>query len=301
MNSRDKAYGVIRSIARRRKEERLSVIEELRRDEIFDALYRSINSIKWDIAMSSETSEKDALQNRLSTMETKMAEFIREKGYTEDIFSDTYSCELCHDTGVCEGKICVCVEQERKRIEIERSPLLKGVPDGYDKIDFSFYGEHADMYKKYASYVRTKFAEGELNYTVLSGKTGTAKTYLACVCARNMMEKGQSVSVINSLRLNKIFLEYHCAFLENKDEIWEEVLQPDVLVVDDLGVEQLLNNVTLNYLYALLIERIEKKTIFTTNLDVRELEIRYGQRIVSRLLDKRKGAVLPISGRDYRL
>ena len=82
--------------------------------------------------------------------------------------------------------------------------------------------------------------------------------------------------------------------------MWDELSQPDLLYIDDLGVEPILNNVTVTYLYALLVDRMDKKTIITTNLDVMKMEERYGERILSRLLDKRKGAMMTFEGEDLR-
>ena len=49
-----------------------------------------------------------------------------------------------------------------------------------------------------------------------------------------------------------------------------------------------------------LVDRMDKKTIITTNLDVLRMEDRYGERILSRLLDKRKGAMMTFEGEVLR-
>ena len=299
MNIRERAYATIKKRAFDRRQQRLETVERLRRDDYFDDLIRSANSLRWDRLLA-PASDREAAERLLAETEIKISEYLSQKGYTEGILRDTESCVLCHDTGVFEGKMCRCAEEVRQKLEERRSPMICGVPDSLEEIDLSFYGDRRGEYKKYIGYIKKKMVEGELSYAVIGGKTGTGKSYVGCAAAREYMKKGYDVLAISALDMNQKFLAYHCAFLENKQEIWDELVEPDLLYVDDLGVEPLLNNVTKIYLYALLVARIEKKTIITTNYDIVKLEERYGERIVSRLLEKRRSAVMTFEGEDLR-
>lgn len=299
MNTRERAYAILRKQVADRKEEKQAVVARLREDEYFDDLMRLANSLRWDCVL--EKGEKQlAAKASLAETTKKINDYITAKGYTEDIFSDTESCPLCHDTGVCQGRMCVCVENIREQLEVEQSPMLKSVPDSLDGVDRSVYGSNKTIYNKYISFLKKAVVDGEINFAVIGGKTGTGKTFLGCAATKECMKKGQSVLALSAIALNQKFLAYHCAFLENKQALWDELIEPDVLYIDDLGTEVVLNNVTVTYLYALLVERIDKKTIITTNLDVMGLEARYGERIISRLLDKRKGAMMVFEGEDLR-
>ena len=181
------------------------------------------------------------------------------------------------------------------------NPNLSSRPDRLKDIDFKFYKSGATTYAKYAKLINNNFVKGEINFCTLIGASGTGKTYLAETALKETLYLGATISELNAIKLNRVFLEYHCAFLENKGDIWDELVTPDVLLIDDLGVESLLNNVTVPYLYELLTERADKKTIITTNFDLRKLEEKYGQRIMSRLSDKRKSLVINIGGEDYRI
>ncbi len=299
MNIRERTYAVLRASVAEKKEKRTALVSKLREDECFDDLMRSANSLRWDCVLK-KGEEADAARRLLAETEENIRTYLLKFGYTESILSDTESCELCHDTGVYGGKMCVCAERIRERLELDENPMLKEVPDALDNVDLSFYGEQRTIYKKYLSFLKKNVVDGGLNFVVIGGKTGTAKTYLSCAAAKEYMKKGMSVRAMSALTLNQKFLAYHCAFLENKQELWEELTEPDLLYVDDLGVEPILNNVTVTYLYALLVDRMDKKTIITTNLDVFGMEDRYGQRILSRLLDKRKGAMMVFEGEDLR-
>lgn len=299
MNIRERAYAILRKQVAEKKEERRALVSKLREDEYFDDLLRSVNSLRWDCVLQ-KGEEKERAVALLAEKKQKIKEYLSEKGYTEEIFTDTESCILCHDTGVYNGRMCSCAEQIRLKLEEERSPLLCSVPDSLADVDTSFYGKNESVYKKYVSFMKKAVVDGEINFAVIGGKTGTGKTYLGCTAARERMKKGDDVLAVSAIALNQKFLAYHCAYLENKQPLWDELADPDVLYIDDLGTEVVLNNVTVTYLYALLVERMEKKTIITTNLDVLGLEERYGERIISRLLDKRKGAMMSFEGEDLR-
>ena len=299
MNIREKTYAVLRKRVADKKAERVRIVEGLREDERFDDMLRRANSLRWDCVLQKGEEQQNS-RRLLQETEQQIERYLSEKGYTKSILSDTESCDLCHDTGVYNGGMCSCAEKIRRELTLGRSPMLKEVPDDLAEVDLSFYGERAQTYKKYISFLKKAVVNGEINFAVIGGKTGTGKTYLGCTAAKECMKNGGDVLALSALNLNQKFLAYHCAFLEAKQELWAELAEPDLLYIDDLGVEPLLNNVTVPYLYGLLVERMDKKTIITTNLDVVKLEQRYGERIVSRLLDKRKGAIMTVEGEDLR-
>ena len=82
-----------------------------------------------------------------------------------------------------------------------------------------------------------------------------------------------------------------------------ETTEDKVLIIDDLGVEPILNNITLNYFYTILNERMiaNKSTIINSNLMPNEVLDRYGERIFSRIMNKKCGLVLEYKGEDRRI
>lgn len=285
----------------RAEKEYEDVLAELFREENFEEKYRKLDVLNFEIAKKEVFNVPcDDLKKEREELQKYVDAALKERGI-EGIGKPDYSCKECSDTGYVNGKKCKCLEIERIKAELNDNALLIPLPNKLKDIDFSFYKRSADKYAKYAKLLNNNFVKGELNFCTLMGPAGTGKTYLAEVAVKETLYAGASVSCLNAVKLNRVFLEYHCAFLENKAEIWNGLVEPDVLLVDDLGVESLLNNVTLNYLYELLTERADKKTVITTNLDIRGLEEKYGQRIMSRLSDKRKSLVINIGGEDYRI
>lgn len=104
------------------------------------------------------------------------------------------------------------------------------------------------------------------------------------------------------LQLVEHFLEDK-QFPEQKQSYFNALIDPDVLILDDLGTEPLLKNVTLEYLYIILNERsrLGRLTVITTNLNIEGILKRYKERIFSRLLNKHESLAVYIDGEDLRL
>ena len=83
---------------------------------------------------------------------------------------------------------------------------------------------------------------------------------------------------------------------------FEELIQTPILVIDDLGTEPMLRNITVEYLFTLLNERCAagRATLIATNLSPAELKERYGERVASRLLDRSRCVTVRMAGADLR-
>ena len=81
---------------------------------------------------------------------------------------------------------------------------------------------------------------------------------------------------------------------EKKKEIWRVV--KFVLFSASAGIIQL-------GLFTLLNERMAtgRHTVIATNLSPVQLKERYGERVASRLLDRSKGLLIQLEGKDLRL
>ena len=69
----------------------------------------------------------------------------------------------------------------------------------------------------------------------------------------------------------------------------EPLFEVPLLIIDDIGTEPMTRNVTIEYFFDLINERTNASlnTMIVTNLPFHEIKDRYGDRIHSRLMDKR--------------
>ena len=301
MTGREKAVNEIKRRKKEAEEKRIRIIDDLRKDGYFDKLYREINALKWDYIKTPQTQKRAETEEKISAKENEINKYIKEKGVPYDIFEMPVLCNKCNDGGTVNGKICECVEKIRKEIMLNENPMLRNYPTGFDKTDFSYYGKNEKEKRTCAEYIEKSLKSGKKIF-IFAGKTGTGKTYFAGTFIRALIESGKDARAISAIKLNKELLEYHCAPLERKKELWETITEADAILIDDLGAEQVLNNVTIPYILEMLTERTENKvTVITTNLSPVELEKRYGQRIVSRLLDKKLSVGIEFGGEDLRI
>ena len=134
----------------------------------------------------------------------------------------------------------------------------------------------------------------------ICGQAGVGKSYLCSCIANELMKKGIFVYYTTAFNMNKTFLEY-CK--NSAEDLLDVFLEPDVLIIDDLGVEPIINNITINYFYTILNERLiaNKSTIINSNLMPNEVLDRYGERIFSRIMNKKCGLIIEYKGQDRRI
>ncbi len=302
MTEKENAIKKIRLMRQETEKRHKETVEKMRNDPSFDKLYRKINSLKWDFIREKNADKRSAIEKEIENSEKEIRSLTASLGSDIDVFSVPYSCDKCSDTGIADGKICICAEKIRIADALKNNSVIAPCANGLKAIDFSYYGKD-EKNKKRDAFVIDKGLEKGYKIFLFAGKTGTGKTYFAGSIVRGMLENGKEITAASAIKLNKILLAYHLAPLDGKKEIYERLTETDVMLIDDLGAEQVLNNVTIPYLLELLTERADNKkvTIITTNLSPSELEKRYGQRIVSRLLDKKLSMAYLFGGDDLRL
>ena len=122
---------------------------------------------------------------------------------------------------------------------------------------------------------------------------------------RNLVKesKNKIIKYTTSFNFNQDMLKYHCARLEEKEEILSPYLSSEILFIDDLGTENKINKVTNEYLYLVINDRMmnHKKTVITTNLDFGQIQDSYGERIFSRFAHKKQSLKIVFPGKDLRV
>ncbi len=213
-----------------------------------------------------------------------------------------YNCALCNDTGYVEKKRCTCFI--KRMIEESLSEdILTDSNQCFENFDETLFdGSEKDYMlsvKKYCEAYSKSFPTVKKPNILLSGNTGTGKTFLLSAMALNMKENGVSVVYITAGRMFDILRKY--AFNQISDI--DLLLNAEMLMVDDLGTEPLFNNITQEYIFMLINERtrMKKAMCISTNLTPDEIKSRYTERISSRLLDTGITNVFRFNGKDLRI
>lgn len=269
---------------------------------------REIKSLTFELgkaeAMGTPTK---ALAAKIAELESKRLALLAAMGLKQQDLEPTYKCDKCQDTGRVGGKLCECYKKELYNILLENSGARTNLANfnQYDEtlITNPTQREQFTMLKdKFKKWVAAYPNVGTHTF-VFCGATGVGKTFIGECIAQEMISRGHLVSFISAVGLNDNFLKYHTTFDQNKRSFYDMFVEPELLVIDDLGTEPIIKNVTQNYLCALLNDRFAKRkaTIITTNLDPNGILTRYGDRIFSRIVNKADGGIIKLTGDDLRL
>jgi len=281
------------------------LLDRLRKDAVFAALESQRDMIRFKIAgLRSHNIDLGTLKAEYDAKNAELLARLAVLGHRPEELLPQYVCKKCRDTGYTEGRLCECVRLAAYKTLKDNCRVLATGIDDFSKIDYSFVPETDRAAYKQAADILNRFlhktAQSKISVLGLSGKQGTGKTYLMSVLANGFMKQCAAVLFYNSIQLNDIFLRYHLAPIENKEDLFAPLAEADFLVIDDLGAENLINNVTETYLYELLILRADKVTGFTSNMTALQLLDRYGHRIASRLCSKENAFILQLDGSDLR-
>lgn len=293
--------GERRKTAEKKADYYLSVLHS---DKDYVSAENEFSSAKFDRSKARFTGDKNAENNASEKMKSaldKMKKIQAKQGVSDEMLSTSYFCPLCGDTGMTsDGKRCVCFKKLAAKITLEELGIeKKSLPD-FSSSKKTTQNRLDEIYPKLEKYCE-HFAAGSKNL-VISGSVGTGKSHLAGCVANELDKKNFNVVFLTACELDTIFLKYHTAPADDKSFYLSLLSGCDLLVIDDLGTEPVYKNVTLEYLLTVISERCSKNMPFivTTNLDQTQLLDRYGDRILSRLNDKKRGVFIKIDGTDLR-
>lgn len=263
------------------------------KDKHFKRLYVEQKELEIEIAKKIAFGE-DVSFERLNQIKGEQEFFLKSKGLNGIDLLPNYECKECNDTGYVRGNLCSCLKQQINKQLLEFS--------GFTHRLASF---EESKVKNKAFEIMEKWCDlnsSKIN-VLLSGKTGTGKTFLTECIANKLMKKSCVVLFTTAFNLNNSLLNYHTCFDSNRNDFIEPYLEAEYLIIDDLGTEPMLKNVTKEYLYLILNERMSNNlsTIITTNLAPADILATYGERIFSRLMDNKTTIRANIDGVDLRL
>ena len=137
---------------------------------------------------------------------------------------------------------------------------------------------------------------------MLMGNSGLGKSFLLNCVARRLIERGFSPVKLTAYRLFEAMRGAGFGD-EQKAREFDRLMGAEILLIDDLGTEPMVRNITVEYLFSLINERTGggMHTVIATNLSFEDLKNRYTERISSRLLDKNGFEVVGLAGEDLRL
>ncbi|MGN0788227.1 MAG: ATP-binding protein [Candidatus Onthoplasma sp.] len=273
-------------------------LENLRKNDEFNQLFVQLSQKQLEAIKTELDGERENLIKDVVELKQKIDEFLVKNRIDKTKLTPKYDCPKCKDTGVFNGKICECLLNElNKKISIQSSSQSEF--KSFENCDENIMNDNDKKVCAFLSSWCKKFPDiSKININIIGG-AGSGKTFFLECIANEMMKKNMIVCYKTAFELNELARLYHIG----KSFEFADCINADILLIDDLGTEPVLKNVTKEYLYNLINTRQvnNRPTFISTNLSLENILSRYDERIFSRLGNKKLAINIQLDSKDKRL
>ena len=250
----------------------------------------------------------------LAEARQKRDALLAASGRSPQALEPKFTCPLCQDTGVAQGKTCQCVRREMQRLRREEIEAMSSLSvTRFDTMKLDYYPNTRDpqtgrSVRQYMAELLADLQDYAAAFDLdsenlmFTGNAGLGKTHAALAVAGAALDKGFDVIYISSPDFfgRVETLHFGADPGGEKEALLETAAGADLLILDDLGTE-FNSSFVISTLYSLLNDRLGRRrpTILTTNItDGTLLEKLYTEKVASRI-----SAFVPYRflGEDIRL
>ena len=294
-----------------RREEVYQKVPQIRQieDEISSQAVRCARKL-----LDGDTNAKEELKQHIEDLREQKEVMLSYFGFPADYMEMHYACPECQDTGYVDGRKCRCFKKEEIRLLYSQSNIEEVLlRENFDSFSYEYYDDRVvipEIQMTVADYMRqvhTWCKEYVENFEkkggnlIFTGSTGVGKTFLTNCIAKALIDQYQSVIYLSSNDLFDVFSKnkFHYDTEEEMKDMYQYILDCDLLIIDDLGTE-LNNTFVSSQLFYCINERLlrKKSTIISTNLSMTMLRDTYSDRISSRIISQY--SIIPLYGDDIR-
>lgn len=230
------------------------------------------------------------LKHILADLAEQKKKLLQSAGFTPGYLDPIYTCSDCKDTGYIDGQKCHCFKQTMITMLYEQSNIREMIEkENFSNLSDSFYqGQDLHNFQAAVSACKDFIRNFNLQFRNLFfyGTVGTGKSFLSGCVAKELIDCGHSVIYFSAIQLFEAMglNTYDSKNREVLYNLYEDLYNCDLLIIDDLGTEAMKTNVP-SQLFSCLNERNlrKKSTLISTNLSLEELRNRYSDRIFSRI------------------
>ena len=289
---------------------------EIRKENLYKKIPR-LQEIEEKINQISINKTRDILlgtinnyDKELNTLKKEKDIILKKNNIDESFLKPKYECEKCKDKGYIfysnrKSEMCNCLKQRLINISYNKSNLSNLKTENFENFNINKFSDKVDL-EKYKLNISPRenikkikqasmnfvenFDKNETKNLLFTGNTGLGKTYMTNCIANEILKKGKTVlyqtaPVLLETIIDNKFNKYKT---ENTNNFYNQVLEADLLIIDDLGVEAI-NSIKLSELFTIINSRSlnlnnkKTKTIISTNLSIEEIFKLYEERIGSRI------------------
>ena len=244
-----------------------------------------------------------AASGRIGQAEAERRNLLISMGYPSDYLNMIYTCPVCRDKGVVldTGKPCACAM--KKEQELMRSASRINDREIFPNFSDAIYPTDEQKkqglgMKRFCERYVAALPRPEKPNLLILGQSGLGKSWFGNAIAYAAIEK--------SIRTVKA-TAYQCiqdilSGIESREDVIRPFLSAELLILDDLGTEPMVPNVTVETVFRIINERsaAQLPTVLISNLDRDGLFERYGERVASRMIDGALTAIVILHGENLR-
>ena len=289
---------------------------QYRKNELYNS-YPRLQEIDNELSSLAISTAKELIKKNnkeiLNNLNTSIENLKNEKkdllfsiGKDYSYLTPNYECPLCKDTGYItnnyETKMCNCLKQKLFNIEYNKSNFSNLENQNFSTFDSTVYSsivdkvkfgsdksprENIEIIKQISLNFINNFDDLNEKNLLFTGNIGLGKTFLSSCIANEILKKQKTVLYQTAPIMLDSIIDYR--FGKNSTNIYNNILDVDLLIIDDLGTE-CINNMKFTELFNIINTRLlnqnnkATKTIISTNLSIQNLFNSYDERIVSRLI-----------------
>lgn len=290
---------------------KMEAVDELKRKK--DILYKrfpeiaeiekqlsstAIKAARAVISGANSKIELNKLKETTKSLREKLNEILKSVNLPPNYLEINYHCKKCCDEGYIDGVMCDCMKKMMKKEVYNQLNKMSPLElSSFENFSTDFYSDIPlpnleltpkkrmtkilEFCKKYASQFKKNSPS-----LLMTGSTGLGKTHLSLAIAKEVIEKGFGVIYGSAQNIiSKMEKEKFRGYQNSSDETERHYIDCDLLIIDDLGTEYL-TSFSVATIYNIINSRImmNKPTIISTNLSMKDLEKIYSQRMVSRII-----------------
>ncbi len=215
-----------------------------------------------------------------------------------------YQCPACKDTGFIGDGIkspCSCYLKNKQRFLLEGARIND--TETFGNFSTEIFEDNVQKQRGIQAKKRCEAYANELPNPkpcglLMLGQAGLGKSYLGNAIAYRAIENGIECIRITAYRFVQDILDG----LNARENRLNQYVKIPLLVLDDLGIEPVISNVTRESLLSVISERqgARMATVCISNLKYEEIAERYSERFASRLFDANTTLLMQLTGDDLR-
>ena len=252
----------------------------------------------------------DDMKARGKAINARIRALLEAAGLPADQLEPRYRCAKCRDTGYvgeAPARFCECFETRLRLRQYEDGSMAGLDEQNFGAFDAERIPEENDQRARMIANRRMcedyadRYPDTPCLNILFTGEGGLGKTFLLNCIFERVTSRGYPAVRVTAFRLFETMRRQHMGGDDDFDG-FTELIEAPLLLIDDLGTEPMMRNITVEYLFTLLNERTAAKrhTVVATNLTPVQIRERYGERVASRLLDRRICRHIQLKGKDLR-